>query len=217
MLDIFRDIHPIVLGGLLNAVSAALRNYDSVKLDGLPRMADFAKWVVAAESALPWPEGAFMQAYHINQMTAIETSLESDFLGTAVIGMMTTYEEWEGSPTELYELLESQVDETVRNGKRWPGSPNWMSQRLKRSASFLRSVGIDIQFPEQGAKGKNRVFRIRTQNTVDTVDTVGDGNISTLSEEIPSVVNPCPGAAIDAIDGIDDKNQQLSMYIEDSV
>jgi len=217
ILDMFRDVHPIVLGGLLDAVSAALRNFDSIEFDGLPRMADFAKWVVAAESDLPWPEGTFMQVYDKNRMTAIETSLESDLLGTAVIEMMKSRKEWEGSPTELYGLLESLVDDTVRTGKRWPGSPNWMSQRLKRSASFLRSVGIDIQFPEQGAKGKDRVFRIRPQNSVDSVDTVDDHDMSTLSEERPSVLKASPGKASDAIDAIDGKNQQLSMYIEDSV
>jgi len=217
ILDMFRDVHPIVLGGLLNAVSAALRNYDSTKLDGLPRMADFAKWVVAAESALPWPEGTFIQVYGKNRMTAIETSLESDLLGTAVIAMMKSRKEWDGSPTELYDLLGSLVDDTVRTGKRWPGSPNWMSQRLKRSASFLRSVGIDTQFPEQGAKGKGRVFRIRTENSVDSVDTVDDHDNSTLSKEIPSILRPSPVATSEAIDAIDGKNQQLSMYVEDSV
>jgi hypothetical protein len=37
---------------LLDAVSAGLRNVAKVKLDRLPRMADFMKWITAAER---WP------------------------------------------------------------------------------------------------------------------------------------------------------------------
>jgi hypothetical protein len=56
----FETIRPRVLGALLDAVSAGLRNFNSVKLKTLPRMADFAQWVVAAESKLPWNPGKFM-------------------------------------------------------------------------------------------------------------------------------------------------------------
>lgn len=50
----FYQVHPQVLAGLLDAVSAAMRNNDKVKLDSLPRMADAALWVTVAEEALPW-------------------------------------------------------------------------------------------------------------------------------------------------------------------
>ena len=46
-------VRPRVLGALLDAASAALRNLDRVELRELPRMADFAVWVAAAEEALP--------------------------------------------------------------------------------------------------------------------------------------------------------------------
>ena len=49
----FRQAQPRILGALLDAVSCALRNIESVKLTSIPRMADFAEWVVAAEPALP--------------------------------------------------------------------------------------------------------------------------------------------------------------------
>lgn len=56
-------VMPRILAGLLNAVSAALANLSSVRLSERPRMADFAKWVSAAEPDLGWPEGAFVSAY----------------------------------------------------------------------------------------------------------------------------------------------------------
>src|SRR5262245_28650755 len=59
----FERVRPRVLGALLTAASAALRNLPHVQLLELPRMADFALWVTAAEPALPWPAGAMLDAY----------------------------------------------------------------------------------------------------------------------------------------------------------
>jgi putative DNA primase/helicase len=52
----FEEQHPFILGALLYAVSAALRHWDTAKLSAKPRMADFARWIAAAEAggALPW-------------------------------------------------------------------------------------------------------------------------------------------------------------------
>jgi len=47
----FEDAWPRILGALLDAVSEALANHDTTKLDRAPRMADFARWIVAAERA----------------------------------------------------------------------------------------------------------------------------------------------------------------------
>jgi hypothetical protein len=47
---------PRVIGVLLDALSTALRTFDDVKLQNAPRMADLAKWLTAAETALGWPE-----------------------------------------------------------------------------------------------------------------------------------------------------------------
>jgi hypothetical protein len=48
----FEQAKPHILGALLDAASCALRRIDKVKMDAVPRMADAAKWVTAAEPAL---------------------------------------------------------------------------------------------------------------------------------------------------------------------
>jgi hypothetical protein len=53
---------PAILGALLDAVSMALARRSSVELASLPRMADFARWVTAAEPALGWRPGAFLRS-----------------------------------------------------------------------------------------------------------------------------------------------------------
>lgn len=82
----FNQARPRILGALLDAVSAGLENLASAFLPALPlpRMADFAIWVMAAEPALPWPPGFFMAAYAGNRSEAQELSLEADCVALAV-------------------------------------------------------------------------------------------------------------------------------------
>jgi hypothetical protein len=73
----FEAVRPRLLGALLDAVAGALRELPGVRLDRLPRMADFAEWAVAGERALGWPAGSFEAAYRANRQEANETALEA--------------------------------------------------------------------------------------------------------------------------------------------
>jgi hypothetical protein len=63
----FQAMRGKLFGALLDAVSTAIRTHDSVVLDGMPRMADFARWVTAAEPQLGWKPGGFLSAYRNNR------------------------------------------------------------------------------------------------------------------------------------------------------
>ena len=54
----FEATRPRILGALLDAVSAALKNEEHVRIDRLPRMADFARWVYASASSAQLPFNA---------------------------------------------------------------------------------------------------------------------------------------------------------------
>src|SRR5262249_9225206 len=68
----FEAARPRILGALLHAVAVALGRLPSVRIDGLPRMADFTCWAVAAEPALGVPPGSFLAAYRANSADAVE-------------------------------------------------------------------------------------------------------------------------------------------------
>ena len=51
----YRDAQPKLVGALLDAAVGALRDLPDTQLPQLPRMADFARWLAAAERALGWP------------------------------------------------------------------------------------------------------------------------------------------------------------------
>jgi putative DNA primase/helicase len=63
----FEKAKPRILGALLDAASRALGNIASVKLERAPRMADFAKWVTAAEPGLGREPEEFLAAYEGNR------------------------------------------------------------------------------------------------------------------------------------------------------
>jgi hypothetical protein len=162
---------PQVLGALLDAVSVALRNRDSVTLDVVPRMADFAVWVTAAEGALEWEPGSFLAAYSSNQADATELALEDDPLAEAIKAFLTEHGEWNGTSTELMAALGRSVSDTVRKSTSWPGAPNVLSNHLKRLAPTLRQVGIEYTQRRMPGGGRRRVKRLRwmSEETVPTV------------------------------------------------
>jgi hypothetical protein len=58
-----------------------------VRLEWLPRMADFALWATACETAL-WPAGTFACAYDANRKAAIEDAIEADPVAAYVRELM---------------------------------------------------------------------------------------------------------------------------------
>lgn len=158
IMERFQDAHPKLLGALCDALSAAIGNLAQVHLRSLPRMADFALWVSAAEPALPWKEGEFLDAYTGNRKEAVEQSLESDAVSSAVRELMASRNEWEGTSSELLDKLCEITPEKLQKSKAWPKAPNALSNRLRRSATFLRAAGIEVEFVRLLRSGKRTIL-----------------------------------------------------------
>lgn len=166
----FEEARPRILGALLDAVCEGLRNIENVKLSRLPRMADFAKWVVACEPALPWAAGAFMEAYAGNRAEAVDLALEADVVATAIRKLLAEHDIWRGTATELLEVLADHITEKQRNSKVWPKTPHTLAGRVRRAATFLRTVGVEVEFGREGKRGtRTIILRQRKQRTVSTV------------------------------------------------
>jgi hypothetical protein len=153
----FESERPPILGALLTAVAHGLRELPKVRLNRLPRMADFAQWSTACETAI-WPMGAFWRAYYGNQEEAVEGVIEADPVATAVRALMETRSEWTGTASKLLPILGGLVEEQELKGVMWPVTARALSGRLRRSAAFLRKVRIEITFAKKGS----RMIRIST-------------------------------------------------------
>lgn len=77
LLAAFEKARPRILGALLGAVSHGLMQLPHTRLNRLPRMADYALWVRACETAI-WRAGMHMAAYETNRGDAVDTVLDAD-------------------------------------------------------------------------------------------------------------------------------------------
>ena len=146
---------PHILGALLSAVAHGLKRLPETRLEKLPRMADFALWATACETAL-WPAGTFWSAYCGNRDEAVEGVIDADPIASAVRAVMLTQTEWTGTASDLLGALAVAAGERIAKSKTWPDSPRALSGRLRRAATFLRKVGIEISF---GREGRARLAR----------------------------------------------------------
>jgi hypothetical protein len=145
----FEGAQPRILGALLDAVVCALTRVDDLVLDRPPRMADFARWVVAAEPALGIGEGAFLAAYRANREQAHSIALEASEVTAALLAFATRKGAWTGSAGELARLLEPD-----KPPKGWPRSPQGMAGALKRAAPVLRQHGVDVELEPRTSTGR---------------------------------------------------------------
>ncbi len=139
----FGTQHSKILGGLLDALVGALASVDGVRLDRMPRMADFATMDTAAEKALGWEPGAFMASYTENRSASHEVAVESNVVGVPLRTIADAG--FEGTFTELLDTLNETVEEKQRP-KDWPKSARGLSSEVQRIAPNLRKLGyiVDI-------------------------------------------------------------------------
>ena len=207
----FQHARPRILGGLLDAVSTALRRVDDVQLDTMPRMADFAVWVVAAEPSLDCASGAFLRAYAANRETLNESAIESCMIAEPLMKFLNGREQWEGTASELLQNLGAQAGERTTKQREWPKKPHVLSGHLRRIAPNLRQMDINIEFYRETNAARRRRISIRTspQPSVQSVQSVqystDDGPGASIERPGASTVSPKnngENAFVDASDAV---------------
>jgi putative DNA primase/helicase len=151
---LFESKRPAILGALLDAVSAALRNIATVRVERSPRMADFVKWITAAEPGLGWEAGQFLNAYRDNHRDVTESSFEADPVAVAIRDYTIAEhpEGWTGTATELLAALNGRVTEGVRKSRIWPLTAQALGNRVDRVAPLLRSKGFAVERRHSGVR-----------------------------------------------------------------
>ena len=140
----FYTERPRILGWLLGIVAGALKELPTTRLDRLPRMADFALRVSAAERALGWKQGSFLDIYTGRRRQTSAIVVDGDPVARAITKLMATTPEWEGMASALLEKLNHLVSDDVRASETWPKGANALSGKLTRLGADLRATGIDI-------------------------------------------------------------------------
>ena len=156
LLAAFEKKRPRILGTLLDALVVGLGRLPAVRLPELPRMADFAVWATACEQAF-WKEGTFMNAYAENLIEVVDTVIEADLVGSAVLQMSLP---WKGTAGRLLTLLREGAEEGEVRSREWPSSPRALADQLRRASTFLRKIGVEVSFHREG-KDRVRLISIR--------------------------------------------------------
>jgi hypothetical protein len=150
-------------------------------------MADFAAWATAAELGLGLPEGAFMTAYLGNRAEAVHETVESDPIGATISTLMESLDgrTWEGTCKDLLSELQRLVTDSVKTSRDWPRTPRALSSRLRRLATFLREVGIIIEFGARSGKGRPLTLsRKHLHSTVNSVTTAIGCQTTTVDQQV---------------------------------
>ena len=154
----FRDAAPSLLGLLLDAVSTGLRRKGEVQLSSLPRMADFAAFVLAAAPALPFTEAEFLEAYGAGQ-AELTASLLEDTFAQALLELAESVGAWEGTASELLEaMLRHFQHEKPPRG--WPRTAQGVGSTLARLEPVMLQVGVKLERVRTG-KARTRLIRIQ--------------------------------------------------------
>jgi hypothetical protein len=214
----FHHISPRILGALLDAVSGALRQLSSVQMKHFPRMADFAKWITAAESTLGWEPGQFMAVYYDNIHAGVEVSIEASPFGNAVREFIEERKSWRGTMTQLIAAIEQWgVSDRVSGSREWPRSPKSASGVLRRLAPPLRKLGISVEFNKSGKRWVHLDYRpenaSKPSNSSNAAPHKGfhpdasgtQSSKSDASPEFASTQKGPPDKAMDAMDATDAK------------
>jgi len=176
----FEVVRPPILGALLDAAAHGLRRLSRVQLEGSPRMADFALWATACETAF-WPSGTFLRVYGANRRAAIEAVIEADPVAAFVREIMVVRNTWTGRASDLLRARIAAGEDGPDRTAGWPKNPRALAGRLRRCQTSLRTVGIVIAFSREGRTG-SRMIRITslTKSWRTTLDNRSGG----LSENV---------------------------------
>lgn len=160
----FHKAKPVILGAIFDTLSKALAEYETVKLDYLPRMADFARWGCAIAQALGKSSEDFLRAYERNINHQHDEALAASPVAEAIQEFMKNYDEWSGTPAQLFKQLIEITEhlEIDRKSSLWPKDPSRLGKRIREVQVNLKSVGISFHSTKSG----ERLYTLRKDQKV---------------------------------------------------
>lgn len=156
--------HPVLFGALLDFTAQVHDRLPSVRLDVMPRMADFARVlaavdVVAEEMGLPG--GSALERYTLRSQRLAEESLQSDPFISALMDMAYGWGVVEKTSAEIlsavhaHMLEENEEWRAPRTG--WPKSPRAVTGLLKRNIPQMLKTGWEVS--DDGGRNKAGVVK----------------------------------------------------------
>ena len=146
----FQTILPEILGYIFDTVVKVLNRLGEVKLEELPRMADFAELGELIARCLGYPDGKFTEAYNKNIGFTNVEAVGASAVATAINAFMNTRATWRG---KLHELL-LKLNETISvraelvgisKDSEWPKTPRGLTERINEIIPNMSEIGTIIE------------------------------------------------------------------------
>lgn len=137
---------PQMLGYIFDTLSKAISIKDTITLEKLPRMADFAEWSEAISRAMGYRPLEFLEVYYENIGEQNLDVIESDSFGDTIVKFLDyDTRSWISAPKFLIEKIKEYAESNGVDTSKFPKQPNSLTVRLKRIKSNLRDgLGIEV-------------------------------------------------------------------------
>jgi hypothetical protein len=161
----FEKLRPGLLAYICDILARALEIKPTLRLQDLPRMADFAIWSEAIARAMGYQDLEFLNAYYENIGKQNVEAIQNHPLGQVIVRYIAEHQTCEGSPSEVLEILEIfAIENKIKTDHRlWPKAANSFTRRLNQiSSNLLEGPGIDVQVTRiTDIKGKANTSSIK--------------------------------------------------------
>jgi len=179
----FEKEKPRLLGAIFDTLSKAMRIYPDVKVENLPRMADFCRWGCAIAIALGYEKEDFLEAYGVNVHRQNQVVVNTNVLAQAVLIFMEDKAEWSGFMGELYKALKALVEDP-KEDETFPKYPNKMRSHFERIAPNLKEYGIEVFIAKNHTEKGTSVTIINTQNNINKINGAKDNKTDSFLSEV---------------------------------
>lgn len=151
----YKGLQAGILGALLDLLASVLANRDSVDVQNLPRMADFAVVLSAVDKVL----GTNSLDLYADQAKRIAGEvIESDPVGQAILAFVFDRNYWSGSAGDLLTAIRP-----ADAGREWPKHARGLASRMKRLAPTLEIEGVRITAPAKNDHTRTYVLQVIAQ------------------------------------------------------
>ena len=160
MLAKLQEVGPGIMGWLCGLIANILSAGDLLTPTTLPRLADFAAWIAAAEPFLGWPPGHFEAIYRRNRDEANQLTLDACPIGRPTVRFAQTVGSWCATATDLLVEVRKYADKVETRNPDWPRSPKALSEALRRITKNLQALGIEVSFRRESGGNRDRLIKI---------------------------------------------------------
>lgn len=141
---LFKELLPNILGEIFTLIKKVLKIKNSISVEHLPRMADFAHLGYCIAEAMNKGDGKhFLEVYSNNNLKAVESTLQNSSLVTSILEFMNEKTDWKGSATELLEELLNTFSVGTVPGD-FPTTTNSLSRAMSKYKHDLGKLGVEL-------------------------------------------------------------------------